>query len=302
MSAPALAVQELWDSIIDYLTSSHDYSSAALVCRSFVPRAQRNLFRVVVIEKQPWPAMDFYNPGSPNPGISSTLVARRLATLLDESPHLLPYIQTLEIADSGPKCYDILARIPWSHLQTLIIRLLAFLQTSCFEHIKALAGINSLRGLYFARHADPWSIRQILPASQSLTSLRLSHQDWTRIRDAGTAALSTSRRPRIEKLSLKTCTGVTVFLAQVFDFEGLRTLELIESFTPDMPEFLSRFGSTVESITLSPPEWEPDRYKDADGLNLGCYFPHLTTIKFTSSPTATIDAGRMYPILPLVGR
>ncbi|KAK7017158.1 hypothetical protein R3P38DRAFT_2985716 [Favolaschia claudopus] len=279
---PALSVPELWDSIIDCLTSSHDYSSTALVCRSFVPRAQQNLFRVVVIEKQPLPAN---NRGSTDPPLSSTAVATRLATLLDGSPHLLSYIQTLEIADSRPECYAILAKIPWSHLETLILRFLFFLQDECFGHIKVLARINSLRELHFFRDADPYAFRQILPVSPHLTSLRLTNQYWPGIQDSGIPALSTSQRPRIERLSLNACTAVTGFLCQVFDFGGLRSLELINSLTPDMPHFLSRFGSTVESITLS--SRERDGYENTDHWDLGLYFPHLTTIKFLSLPTVS---------------
>ncbi|KAK6987440.1 hypothetical protein R3P38DRAFT_3101256 [Favolaschia claudopus] len=281
--APALAVPELWDSIIDCLSSSQDHSSTALVCRSFVSRAQQNLFRVVVIEQRSLPGMYFYS--SPNPGISSTVVATRLATLLDGSPHLLSYIQTLEIADSHPECYAILAQIPWSHLETLILRFLSFLQDECFEHIKVLARINSLRELHFSRDAEPYALRQILPVSQHLTSLRLTYQEWTGARDSGMPALSTSQRPRIERLSLDACTAVTGFLCQVFDFGGLRSLELIDSLTPDMSHFLSRFGSTVESITLS--SRERDRYEDTDHWDLGLYFPRLTTIKFLSLPTVS---------------
>ncbi|KAK6971708.1 hypothetical protein R3P38DRAFT_3495992 [Favolaschia claudopus] len=281
MPAPALAVPELWDSIIDCLTSSQDYSSTALVCRSFVSRAQKNLFREVVIEKRS-PAATTYNYGSHNSSISSTVVATRLSALLDESPHLLSYIQTLEIAESDSECYAILARIPWSHLENLILCSLAGLWDSCFEHIKVLAGINSLCELNLSRRADPWSIRQILPVSQHLTSLRLSQQFWTGSQDPGTAALSTSQRPHIERLSLDECKDVTVFLCQVFDFEGLRSLEVMDSLTPDMPHFLSRYGSTVDHITLSP--LERDRYENTDHWDLGLYFPHLTTIKFLSLP------------------
>ncbi|KAK7017170.1 hypothetical protein R3P38DRAFT_2985772 [Favolaschia claudopus] len=284
MPAPALAVPELWNSIIDCLTSSHDYSSTALVCRSFVPRAQKNLFREVVIERRS-PAATTYSYGSDNASLSSTVVATSLSALLDGSPHLLSYIQTLEIADSDPECYAILAQIPWSHLETLILRFLSFLQDECFEHINILAGINSLCELNLSRRADPWSIRQILPVSQHLTSLRLSQQFWTGSPDPGTAALSTLKRPRIERLSLDVCTAVTGFLCQVFDFGGLRSLELIDSSTPDMAHFLSRFGSTVESITLSPRE--RDRNINTDHWDLGLYFPHLTTIKFLSLPTVS---------------
>ncbi|KIM91592.1 hypothetical protein PILCRDRAFT_810871 [Piloderma croceum F 1598] len=81
--------QELIDIIIDYLPFG--YGSCALVCRSWLPAAHRNLFHRVVLP----PPNDFYYSRPDDVPYS-----KRLDQVLLKSPHISEYIRELEVYDS----------------------------------------------------------------------------------------------------------------------------------------------------------------------------------------------------------
>ncbi|KAJ6498679.1 hypothetical protein DFH09DRAFT_1103122 [Mycena vulgaris] len=85
-----LPVQELWDCILEFLSkSTPEIRAMALVCRSLCPMAQSQLFYHISFER-PTP--------TPHGGPYDEVAAcQRLAEILDHSPHLIPYIRSINL-------------------------------------------------------------------------------------------------------------------------------------------------------------------------------------------------------------
>ncbi|KAJ6507529.1 hypothetical protein DFH09DRAFT_1438009 [Mycena vulgaris] len=85
-----LPVQELWDCILEFLSkSTPEIRAMALVCRPLYPMAQSQLFYHISFER-PTP--------TPHGGPYDEVAAcKRLAEILDHSPHLIPYIRSINL-------------------------------------------------------------------------------------------------------------------------------------------------------------------------------------------------------------
>ncbi|KAJ6507547.1 hypothetical protein DFH09DRAFT_280987 [Mycena vulgaris] len=81
-----LPVQELWDCILEFLSKrTPEIRAMALVCRSLCPMAQSQLFH------------DISTPTAHGGPYDEVAACQRLAEILDHSPHLIPYIRSINL-------------------------------------------------------------------------------------------------------------------------------------------------------------------------------------------------------------
>ncbi|KAJ7184823.1 hypothetical protein C8R46DRAFT_1343820 [Mycena filopes] len=86
-----LQVQELCDEIAQYFDSKWDLRACTLITRAFTSSAQRHLFHDIIFNRG---TLDF-DDLSLLDGYDEARVSRQLCTVLDVSPHLLPYIRRI---------------------------------------------------------------------------------------------------------------------------------------------------------------------------------------------------------------
>ncbi|KAJ6550099.1 hypothetical protein B0H19DRAFT_1160361 [Mycena capillaripes] len=137
--------QEIWDEILDYLNTGRDLKSSALVCRSFVSRAQMHLFHSIRLER---------------PTTPETRSAGRLAELLSRSPHLIYHIRNLYIGFCDVETLIAMVQISWSGLLSISFARLYCKpredeqRTQLIDLTSTLASIPTLRNVYF--HSSLW--------------------------------------------------------------------------------------------------------------------------------------------------
>ncbi|KAK6980935.1 hypothetical protein R3P38DRAFT_3465532 [Favolaschia claudopus] len=310
MPAPCLPVLELWDHIID-LTPADAQKAMSLACRSFVPPAQRNLFREISIHDDAW----VWQEGSCrmiSGALTGLQLATRLASLLSSAPHLLTYIRELKLDSRHEECYTILAAIPWSNLRALFLQTVVQIRGPAGDAISILMRTPSLRSLEIrpskygsgARQgaASEWIEHIVHSCSSHIESLKLFGCFLT-------DAITTSRhiqgpgtRPRakIQHLSIQTCQGTADLLIRALDFTSLKSFQCDECWTPDVLQLLQRFGQTVESVVLSPNGInfifilhsiqyflnQITQNRQLDRVDLASLFPSLNAITALSLPCA----------------
>ncbi|KAJ6448131.1 hypothetical protein C8R47DRAFT_1221966 [Mycena vitilis] len=97
---PSLAIQEIWDLILDYhKESSPDLRALALVCRAFVTRVQTHLFRNILLV-----------PSLKRDARTPAAAARRLK----------------KIMNGDEETFVCVAEIHWTHLHKLKLGLSSF--------------------------------------------------------------------------------------------------------------------------------------------------------------------------------
>ncbi|KAK7024723.1 hypothetical protein R3P38DRAFT_2950902 [Favolaschia claudopus] len=310
MPAPGLPLPELWEHIIDFVGFPTSWKNVALVCRAFVPGAQRNLFRKIAIEDG---RITYYERRAVDcidrSAITGAVVAGHLSDLLTTSPHLLKYIHELKIESGHTKCYTILSSIPWSHLRRVIIKNVSFIPSTARASIEALMRTRSLRDLkimdtggWGVTHEEKmervrWIVTACCSDLQSLVLSGCGRLDTDSDPSAESAqglvdfeaSDNVKDRPRLRDLSLVYSKEVTALLAHAFDLTALRVIRCERSWSFDVLPFLQKFGSSVEHIILSAAE---DEIEDLDLIKT---FPALTVITSTSLPRAPREQEKYDP-------
>jgi hypothetical protein len=247
MPVPSLPVQELWNSIIDFLHGCPlDLRSISLVCRSFDAHAQSHIFREIALPVK-WRG-DII--------IEQRIQADRLAALMESSPHLIQYVYSLSLAYAEVETLLLLARIPWSRLRTLsFVRMFYEPGDAFLNSINALVGLQSLRSLKIgeSRSPDYDPLPTILShCSAGLESVAISY--YTTIAESFLGLQPRFERPRIKKLTL--CSSPRAFdllndSACPFDFTTLRHVKVQNSAGPGLDRFLRQQGKTVEQLSIA---------------------------------------------------
>ncbi|KAK6966501.1 hypothetical protein R3P38DRAFT_3246049 [Favolaschia claudopus] len=288
MPVPCLPILELWDHIID-LTPADAQKAMSLACRSFVPPAQRNLFREISIHDDAW----VWQEGSCrmiSGALTGLQLATRLASLLSSAPHLLTYIRELKLDSRHEECYTILAAIPWSNLSALSLQTVVQIQGPAGDAISILMRTPSLRSLEIrpskygsgARQgaASDWIEYIVHSCPSHIESLKLFGCFITEATSRHIQGPRTSPCAKIQHLSIRTCQGTADLLIRALDFTSLKSFQCDECWTPDVLQLLQRFGQTVESVVLPPNDRQLDR------VDLASLFPSLNTITALSLPCA----------------
>ncbi|KAJ7116243.1 hypothetical protein C8R43DRAFT_1137921 [Mycena crocata] len=104
-------IQELCDHVVDFLASTTDLKSCALVSPAFTASAQRHLFREV--------SMSFANTDG-FPVYRQSTACHRFCALMQESPHLLPLVRRLR-ADFTEGMLTMLNTVKFPNLREILL-------------------------------------------------------------------------------------------------------------------------------------------------------------------------------------
>ncbi|KAJ7607092.1 hypothetical protein DFH06DRAFT_1250177 [Mycena polygramma] len=170
--APSLAIQEIWDEILDYHSESPpDLRSLALVCRAFVTRAQVHLFHDIHLV-----------PSLKRDARTPAAAARRLKKLMAKSPHLIHLARTLLVQNGDEETFVCVAEIRWTHLRKLKLGLSSFSAAGALPAL--VKSVGYLVGLDFLR------------------SLVVQGRQWT---PAALQGILACCNPRLEHIELRNC-------------------------------------------------------------------------------------------------
>ncbi|KAJ7838072.1 hypothetical protein B0H14DRAFT_2790033 [Mycena olivaceomarginata] len=109
--------QEIWDKTIDNLQNSpKTLKFCSLVCRSFVARSQFHIFSTISVHRAP-------NSDCFKRSLQKKWLARliRLVDNIKSSPHLIPYVHTIDVESCDTELLAVLAQVSWSQVRTLSI-------------------------------------------------------------------------------------------------------------------------------------------------------------------------------------
>ncbi|KAJ7221279.1 hypothetical protein GGX14DRAFT_429378, partial [Mycena pura] len=144
MAGSAILVQEIWDEIVDHLALAcraeamdmEDLKSASLIGRCFVSRPQSHIFRSISVQNMP--------------RVTARVLAERLLDLMSSSPHLIRYVQALQIHSGDSVTLHSVAQIGWSHVYQLTLGGVEAASGSVvLEKLTILVSLSSLRSLVF---------------------------------------------------------------------------------------------------------------------------------------------------------
>ncbi|KAJ6469100.1 hypothetical protein DFH09DRAFT_1222000 [Mycena vulgaris] len=252
MSPTLFAIQELCDELTYHIAYSHspstDLQSAALVCRTLCLAAQPQIFRHVSLSPYGLP----WQENTPPSALAAA--ARRLASALTHSPHLLPHIRSLGILST----VDIMQ--PLLTLQFPALQKISFV----FGHPKspdedvlrwargwiALASMREVVITGVCREIQVDHLGSLFEAcSPNLVALTI-HVVLKSTPTSAPVSLYRDRRAHIKRLALSSSTQVSAWLASPaspFDFTGLVDVEIIGFLEPAM-KILSPARRTIERL------------------------------------------------------
>lgn len=275
--------QEIWDKTIDNLQNSpKTLKSCSLVCRSFAARSQFHIFSTISVHRAP-------NSDRFKRSLQKKWLARliRLVDNMKSSPHLIPYVHTIDVESCDTELLAVLAQVSWSQVHTLSISEIAIPEEGpVSESVISLVGIPSLRKLELQFGVLNWCsvnfVRAIFArCSPSLESLSLNNcklKTSSCLTISAEPARFTLPRPKIRELILRHSPYVVALLhsACPLDFSALTHLccvgdssmldgfwglsggplgDLIPSLqSPPNPDlmngFLRRNGGTIQSLEI----------------------------------------------------
>ncbi|KAJ7643082.1 hypothetical protein DFH06DRAFT_601847 [Mycena polygramma] len=251
MSTPSLPaclpVQEMWDHIIDDLQQSNtDLRSCSLVCWSFVARVQSHIFRCISIDKK-------------HPKVAENqaeILASKLASILAESSHIIPYIRILYLGDCRGAVVTHLHRIPWSHLEELNLRCYKKsdrIPDANLNHIHGLVGLPSIRQVSIG--GEGWGGGQIFKIVTHCTPHLERLIFWHCSSQLGPFHTSDSTvrvtQPKIRQLIFMdsdALSGVFTDRSLPLDLSTLTHVRSSGSMAKSFRSFLLRHCPTVESL------------------------------------------------------
>ncbi|KAJ7736148.1 hypothetical protein B0H16DRAFT_1695460 [Mycena metata] len=253
-SLPSLRVQELWDTILDFLRDSQPaLRSAALVCTSFTSRAQSHLFREIHLPTS--------HCGMGRITLYDRTIAQasQLALLLNSSPHLVRYVHSFSLGICERDALIPLARIPWTSVHTLCLDRMHYIPSDDFlGGIQSLIGMPSLRTVSLGgRGDDSWSTQELSlilsRCGPGVQSIGFKH--FNPRRHAVPIDLeSLGQRPTIRELRLERSPGIVELFnapAPLLDFTSLHHLQIRNSSdTIAFDAFLRRTGRTITRLSI----------------------------------------------------
>ncbi|KAJ7021011.1 hypothetical protein C8F04DRAFT_1403211 [Mycena alexandri] len=254
MSVPSLSVQELWDTILDFLDDSRPaLKSAALVCASFASRAQSHLFREIHLPTS------HYGQGHINLNNRTVTQASQLALLMNSSPHLVRYVRSLSLGICETGAVVPLARILWTSVHTLCLDRMHYIPSEDFlGGIQTLIGMPSLRMVSLGgRGDDSWSSQELsLVLSRCGAGVQSIGFKYINPRRCAVSidSESSGQRPTIRELRLDRSPGIVELFndpAPLLDFASLRHLKIRNSSdTIAFDSFLRRTGGTITRLSI----------------------------------------------------
>ncbi|KAJ7909150.1 hypothetical protein B0H13DRAFT_2015103 [Mycena leptocephala] len=243
MAASSLPVQEIWDEVLDYLHDARkDLLFSALVCRSFVARAQRHLFHSIVIASNRH---------------QTTIAATELAEILSSSPHLIDYICDLYIGECDLETLTPIVQVAWSRLRTISLVHDDEGRTLALNLICTLVSLPALRHISF--HGNMWESNQLhivlASCNPSVFSLvfRACSPEIPNPDDARILVPRNGPRPRITELELFFADNIPDFLMDAacpLDLSGLVHVKFRWSTGAGLYPFLYSFGHTIQSLDI----------------------------------------------------
>lgn len=203
-----MAVQEIWDEIVDHVQVRKDLKSVALVSRAFVFRAQMRLFRYILV----WEGRGkIYH----------------LTKMQESSPHLLLHIRDLEIKGCNVETLRPIAQlVPLLRLDSISFGFMSYAageQGELLNLLSNLVALPTIRLLSFQHFAFAQFKHEVNLLSTLLASCNSA------VRSIGffaclmpswsnpTSVTSLPRRPCITSLRLDSCE----YPLDVFDLPGL---------------------------------------------------------------------------------
>ncbi|KAJ6539793.1 hypothetical protein DFH09DRAFT_1175999 [Mycena vulgaris] len=252
MSPTLFAIQELCDELTYHIAYSHspstDLQSAALVCRTLCLAAQPQIFR--------------HN----TPPSALAVAARRLASALTHSPHLLPHIRSLGILSTVDTMQPLLT------LQFPALQKISFV----FGHPKSPDEGVVIPGV--CREIQVDHLGSLFAAcSPNLVALTI-HVVLKSTPTSAPVSLGRDRRAHIKRLALSSSTQVSVWLASPaspFDFTGLVDVEIIGFLEPAM-KILSPARRTIarlQTIADLSENMNMSDFRALKCLEMGCSNP-----------------------------
>ncbi|KAJ6456297.1 hypothetical protein C8R47DRAFT_1082488 [Mycena vitilis] len=237
-----LSVQEMWDHIIDELRQLKDWQSCSLVCRSFLARAQSHIFRRISIHKKLYQEPDF--------------VAKQLVSILNTSPHIIPYIHILYLGECRPAVVAHLLQISWTHLEDLTVSCLGDPITGAdLEHIYPLVGLPTLRRMAFI--GKGWGAEGMFKAlshcTHRLERIEFWNCDFPNGSFQPTELAVTASRPKIRQLTFMSSDSMARVLADnafPIDLSSVTYVRSSGSNSGNFKSFILRHCSTIESLHL----------------------------------------------------
>ncbi|KAI0658989.1 hypothetical protein C8Q70DRAFT_916383 [Cubamyces menziesii] len=244
---------ELWELVIDFLDDEQTLKTTSLVCKAWLSRSRLNLFRTIELCLPRH--LDYFQ------------------TLLLDSPHLAPYLETVDVSENSlialfRPARAILARLPHvissstpAQPRRLAVHNQLWLPTRYHpDYLDSLSRLTSLTCLdifdvTFTTVADISSILRALPR---LTSLSAKHLDCQRQIDRMTSSTIGCTLPCLTKLRVASYHPTTTidWLLGCNDFPSIRRMDcLYELSTSNRDQGLGAFwkntGETLEYISIS---------------------------------------------------
>ncbi|KAF7339083.1 hypothetical protein MVEN_01984700 [Mycena venus] len=280
MEASSLAVQEIWDQVLNHLAAHRDLKSCALVCRAFVSSAQTLLFHYVhthLAGRRSFPHVDGRRP-------PLTMSTDRLADFASQAPHLIDHIRELSIDGCDAETLAPIVEIPWSRLRAIAFehagsRDTGPLAADASALIGALVALPTLREISFSAFYFGSELPAILAkCGAQVCSLNfdysyildtaLTHADAPLPLDPGYP------RPRITSLRMWMAGAIPDFIHSAtspLDLSQLNNISYVAN-TGILP-LLHGSKNTVRTLEFYGKE------PDIESLDFGA-FPALSHIKF----------------------
>ncbi|KAJ7110261.1 hypothetical protein C8R43DRAFT_1139410 [Mycena crocata] len=300
MTVPALDVQELCDTISDFLGETWDLKSCALVSPPFTRAAQRHLFHDILLNRgcldiDDVSTLEWYDEAA---------ACRRLFGILEASPHLIPYVRRLRVALERDTL-QALSTVTFSNLREVIfhrraggaaeentIALAARLLSSPFIHRVGLMGT-----IFSGKH-DLQRLFRDCPAT--MASLLLHH---VIVRDAEKPTALPQRR-KIETLHIKASYSDDISWlhdsASPFNISGLVDLTYRAKLTPDVRKLLEQSRRSIRRLSVDAQYAANEMYADTRQPELLARFPALTQLTLACNAREPGDAETLLVALPPV--
>ncbi|KAF7372436.1 hypothetical protein MVEN_00104900 [Mycena venus] len=283
MEASSLAVQEIWDQVLDHLAAHSDLKSCALVCRVFVLSAQALLFHYVRTHLAGRQMSSCLN-GRPFPLTMST---NRLSDFASQAPHLIDHIRELSIVECDGETLAPIVEISWSRLRAITFEralsremgLLAA-DADAVVLVSALVALPTLREISFSSFYCGSELLTILAkCGAQVCSLKFDHSDIsdTALTHAHAPLPSDPRypRPRITSLGMSVAGAIPDVIHSAtspLDLSHLNHISFLIRLSTGILPLLHDSKNTVRSLEFDGKE------PDIEFLDFGA-FPALSHIK-----------------------